>query len=100
MEQFHSKWNQQLTESVRRLEPVVSSEDDKDFSDEVWHFITCLQIPLLYFILSLVWCSWPYNLSCVFLKGLWPAPDNQMQKYTENRYANNQTTSLWTCQVL
>lgn len=34
VEQFHSKRNEQLTESVRRLEPVVSSEDDEDFSDE------------------------------------------------------------------
>ena len=35
MEQFHSKRNEQLTERVRRLEPVVSSDDEEDFSDEV-----------------------------------------------------------------
>ena len=35
VEQLHSKCNKQLTESVRCLESVVSSEDDKDFSDEM-----------------------------------------------------------------
>lgn len=45
MEQFHSKRNEQLLESVKHLEPVASSDDEVDYSDEVCTF-HCL-IPLL-----------------------------------------------------
>ena len=35
VEEFHSKRNEQLLERLKHLEPIVSSDDEEDYTDEV-----------------------------------------------------------------